>query len=111
MSDALVSAEQRVQRMLAEIGTSAIASYGSLSKAAACSDGFASRLSWALIQRNSDPDAAREHLIGAFTAYEIVKRVMLELEADAPEYAGQGAARAAHILEMLDRRDGVGAYA
>lgn len=103
--------DQRIARMLDELTKSAIAPYGSLSTAFACSDGLARRLAWAVNLRNSDPDAAREHLVGAFAAWEIVKRVMVDLEADVPELAGRGASQIASTLDVLDRRDRRGAYA
>lgn len=106
-----LSQTQRVQKALDLMRESAIAPYGSLSTAAACTDGLASRLAWALSLRNSDPDGAREHLAGAFAAFEIVKRVMADLEADVPELAGRGCAMIAPTIDALDRRDRRGAYA
>lgn len=101
---------QRVERALADLTRSAVATYGSLSKAAACTDGLATRLGWALSLRNSDPDGARQNIVAAFAAFEIVKRVMQELEADVPDLAGRGVAEVAPVLDQLDRRDRRGAY-
>lgn len=109
MTDQPLTNAERVQRCLDEIGTSAVGSYGSLSTAVAVADGLSTRLAWALVKRNEDPDGARENLVGAFAAYEVLKRVMITLEADAPAYAEQGAAQAVPILGIMDRRDQRGA--
>ena len=95
--------DERVQRCIDEIGSSVVASYGSLSTAVGVADGLATRLSWALVKRNEEPDIARENLIGAFVAFEILRRCMMNLEADAPQYAVQGAERASVIVEMMKK--------
>ena len=99
--------QQRVQRCIDEIGISAVASYGSLSTAAGVADGLANRLSWAMVKRNEDPDGARAHLVGAFSAWEILKSVMVRLEADAPQYAEQGLEAAQPIIRAMKERDGI----
>lgn len=113
MTDVATTTNDRaiVDRIVAQIGQSAIGPYHPVSKAASVADGFANRLAMTHTMRNENPALAREHLIGAFAVWPVLCRVIAELEQAYPEHAGEGGAQGRQMVERLDRRDRTGDYA